>query len=180
MLGDVNKLFVFKSLMAMPSTVLPLHLKQTFPPIIWIFTEDEGDGIESRLCFKIFSSLIIQTNVDKPGWVSCDSVPSFSVLFPGVERLIVELFVTECVESWTAESGLVGCFDLKFSSSSSCKTSDQFEPWLDLVSDIPSGLKLISRTSGPLANAWEFKADPNAESGSGLLTPDFKDPKKER
>ena len=114
-----------------------------------------------------------------PGWVSCDSVASFSVLFPGVERLIVELFVTECVESWTAESWLVGCFDLKFSSSS-CKTSDQFEPWLDLVSDIPRGLKLISRTSGPLANAWEFKADPNAESGSGLLTPDFKETKKER
>ena len=36
---------------------LPLHLKQTFPPIIWIFTEDEGDGIESRLPFKIFSTL---------------------------------------------------------------------------------------------------------------------------
>ena len=28
--------------------VLLLHLKQTFPPIIWIFTEGEGDGIESR------------------------------------------------------------------------------------------------------------------------------------
>ena len=36
---------------------LPLHLKQTFLPIIWIFTEDEGDGIESRLPFKIFSTL---------------------------------------------------------------------------------------------------------------------------
>ena len=32
--GDVNKLFVFKSLLTMPSNVLPLHLKQTFPPII--------------------------------------------------------------------------------------------------------------------------------------------------
>ena len=41
----------------MPSNVLPLHLKQTFPPMIWIFTE--GDGIESRLPFKIFSTLII-------------------------------------------------------------------------------------------------------------------------
>ena len=40
----------------MPSNVLPLHLKQTFPPIIWIFTEGEGDGIESRLPFKIFST----------------------------------------------------------------------------------------------------------------------------
>ena len=41
----------------MPSNVLPLHLKQTFPPIIWICTEGEGDGIESRLPFKIFSTL---------------------------------------------------------------------------------------------------------------------------
>jgi hypothetical protein len=32
--GDVNKLFVFKSLLTMPSNVVPLHLKQTFPPII--------------------------------------------------------------------------------------------------------------------------------------------------
>ena len=30
----------------------PLHLKQTFLNIIWIFTE--GDGIESRLPFKNF------------------------------------------------------------------------------------------------------------------------------
>ena len=40
-----------------PSNVLPLHLKQTLPPIILIFTEGEGDGIESRLTFKIFSTL---------------------------------------------------------------------------------------------------------------------------
>jgi hypothetical protein len=31
--------------------------KQTFPPIIWIFTEDEGDGIKSRLSSYIFSTL---------------------------------------------------------------------------------------------------------------------------
>ena len=61
MLGDVNKLFVFKSLLTMPSNVLPLHLKQTFPPMIWIFTEGEGDGIKSRLPFKIFSTLKIWT-----------------------------------------------------------------------------------------------------------------------
>ena len=30
--GDVNN--VFKSLLTMPSNVLPLHLKQTFPPMI--------------------------------------------------------------------------------------------------------------------------------------------------
>ena len=43
----------------MPSNVLPLHLKQTFPPIIWIFTEGEGDEIEFRLPFKINSTLPI-------------------------------------------------------------------------------------------------------------------------
>ena len=57
MLGDVNKLFGFKSLLTTPSNVLPLHLKQTFPHIIWILTEGKGDGIESRLPFKIFSTL---------------------------------------------------------------------------------------------------------------------------
>ena len=36
---------------------MPLHLKQTFSPIVWIFKENEGDGIESRLSFTIFSTL---------------------------------------------------------------------------------------------------------------------------
>merc|ERR1711997_600706 len=58
LLGDVNKLFVFKSLLTTPSNILPLHLKQTFPPIISIFTEGEGAGVESRLPFKIFSTLL--------------------------------------------------------------------------------------------------------------------------
>ena len=58
MLGDVNRLFVFKSLLTTPSNILPLHLKQTFPPMIWIFTDSEGDGIESELPFKKFSTLI--------------------------------------------------------------------------------------------------------------------------
>ena len=31
---------------------------KTFPAIIWIFAEGEGDGIESRLPFKIFSTLL--------------------------------------------------------------------------------------------------------------------------
>ena len=57
LLGDVNKLFVVKSLLTTPSNVLPVHLKQTFPPIIWIFTEGESDGIKSRQPFKIFSTL---------------------------------------------------------------------------------------------------------------------------
>ena len=58
LLGNVDKLYDFKSLLTMLSIVLPLHLKQTFPPIIWIFTEGEGDGIESRLPFKFFTILL--------------------------------------------------------------------------------------------------------------------------
>ena len=42
------------------SNVLPLHLKQTFLPIIWIFTESESDCIKSRLPFKIFSTLQVK------------------------------------------------------------------------------------------------------------------------
>ena len=34
-----------------------VHLKQTFPPIFFIFTEGEGDEIESRLPFKLFFTL---------------------------------------------------------------------------------------------------------------------------
>jgi len=56
-MGDVNKLF-FQKFVCMPSNVLPLHLKQTFPLTILIFTEGEGDGIESRLPFRIFFILI--------------------------------------------------------------------------------------------------------------------------
>ena len=39
------------------------NLKQTFMPIIWIFTEGEGDEIESRLSSKIFLTLISWINV---------------------------------------------------------------------------------------------------------------------
>ena len=41
----------------MPNNVLPLDIKQAFPPIIWIFSDGEGDGMESRLPFKNFSTL---------------------------------------------------------------------------------------------------------------------------
>ena len=57
LLDVVNKLLNTLSLFLMPKHVLSLHLKQTFPPIIWIFTEGVGDGIESRLPSKIFSTL---------------------------------------------------------------------------------------------------------------------------
>ena len=60
----VNNHLKTKSLLTSPRNVLPLHLKQTFPPIIWIFTEGEGHGIESRLPFKIFSTLPWRKNLD--------------------------------------------------------------------------------------------------------------------
>ena len=64
----------------MPSNFLPLRFKQTFPRIIWIFTEGEGDGIEPRLPFEIFSGLCKYTDFDKcfylvgkkPGKVDCN------------------------------------------------------------------------------------------------------------
>jgi hypothetical protein len=58
LLEVVIKFFVFKSLLTTPGNVLPLHPKQIFPPIIWIFTKGKGDGIEFRLPFKIFSTYI--------------------------------------------------------------------------------------------------------------------------
>ena len=53
--GWCQQIFCFKILLTMPSNVLPSHLKQTFPPMVWIFIE--GEEIESRLPFKIFSTL---------------------------------------------------------------------------------------------------------------------------
>jgi len=49
--GGSQQIFCFQN-------VLPLHFKQTFPPIIRIFPSGEGDRTESRLPFKIFFTLI--------------------------------------------------------------------------------------------------------------------------
>ena len=64
LLGIVNELLKTKSLLTSPSNVLPLHFKQTFPLIIWIFTEGEGDEIESRLPFKKISTLSTYANLN--------------------------------------------------------------------------------------------------------------------
>ena len=58
--GHVTHFFVYKimTLILIFGLILPLHLKQNFLPRIWIFTGGEGDKIESRLPFKIFSTLI--------------------------------------------------------------------------------------------------------------------------
>ena len=59
MQGDVNKLLK-KSLLTTTSNVLPLNLKQTFLPMIWIFTEGEGDGIEVIEPRQVaFSTLVV-------------------------------------------------------------------------------------------------------------------------
>ena len=41
--------FESKKFVEITSNVLPYSLKEAFPPIIWLFTEGEGDGIESKL-----------------------------------------------------------------------------------------------------------------------------------
>ena len=41
------RFFVFKSLLTTPSNVLPLHFKQTFSPIIWIFHWRWWDRIQA-------------------------------------------------------------------------------------------------------------------------------------
>ena len=82
-----------KSLLTMLSNVLHLHLKQTFLPIIWIFTEDEGDGIESRLPFKIFSTLTTSCH-QKGKWISFVSIKHlFSSTHSGsVNRNVIKHF----------------------------------------------------------------------------------------
>ena len=89
-MGDVNKLYVCKSLLTTPSNVLPLHHKQTFPPIIWIFTE--RDGIESRLPFKIFSTLIFKE--------FCCNLTLPSRNFVGWMTLFFKNYLTTCVSDW--------------------------------------------------------------------------------
>ena len=57
-----------KCLLTMPSNVLPLH--QTFPHIIWIFTEDEGDGIFSTL-HQIYYRIVASRSTSRlvtPQW----------------------------------------------------------------------------------------------------------------
>ena len=70
----VNKLLNTKSLLTIiPSNVLSLCLKRTFPPIIWIFTEGESDMIESRLLFKIFFTLLVRYVANNSKFLNCHS-----------------------------------------------------------------------------------------------------------
>ena len=62
MLGDVNKLFVFITLLTTLSNILPLHMWHwaNFPAhnLNFHWRWSEGDVIKSRLPFKIFSPLL--------------------------------------------------------------------------------------------------------------------------
>ena len=49
LVGVVNKLFENKNFVEIPCNVLLYYLRETFPPIIRIFTDGEGDEIDSRL-----------------------------------------------------------------------------------------------------------------------------------
>ena len=99
LLGVVNKILKTKSLLTSPSNVLWYYLKQTFLPIIWIFTEVEGDGIESRLPFKIFSTstfleLLISTGW-KPNKISRENVRFWNI-FP-ISNATSKMFLSNCV-----------------------------------------------------------------------------------
>ena len=95
MLGDVNKLFGFKSLLTLPSNIFLLHLQQTFPPIIWIFTEGEGDRIETMLPFEIFSTLTYQL-IETRETLSCSKHSCWSNQIP-------LLYIT-CPVQWKART----------------------------------------------------------------------------
>ena len=50
-------------LISSPSPSVKIQIMGGKVCIIWIFTEGEGDGIESRLHFKIFSTLRLEKDV---------------------------------------------------------------------------------------------------------------------
>ena len=55
-------IFVFKSFLTSLCNVLPYFLRYSFLPIVWIFTESEGNRIKLRLPFKLFSTLLQNKN----------------------------------------------------------------------------------------------------------------------
>ena len=118
MLGDFNKLFVLKCLLTRPSKVLPVHLKQTFRPMIWIFTESKGDGNESRLLFEIFSTLFLCWTLKI---LEMFSVRSNKAIKPGFD----ELFWAKKITNSTARVGFFNNY-LKVSKARSLKQKWKF------------------------------------------------------
>ena len=76
----------------MPSNVLPLHLKQNFLPKIWIFTEGEGDGIESRLSSLISSTLKKFSTVETISFKLIANPSTIDALIEGASLCVGLLF----------------------------------------------------------------------------------------
>ena len=91
LLEVIRQNIVLKSLLINPSNVLPWHLKETFPHIIWIFTDGVGDGIKSRLPFIILFTLI--TNIDIFFFLGATQL-SISVTRPACGNLTVYFLLT--------------------------------------------------------------------------------------
>ena len=64
--------FLFSKVCWLRPAMFCLKKKQTFPPIIWIFSEGEGDGIKSRHTFKNLFYIIL-TIV----YIACSSILTF-------------------------------------------------------------------------------------------------------
>ena len=85
----------------MPNNILPLHFKQTFPPIIWIFTEGEGDKIESRLPFKIFSTLHYLARAVISTTFQAKPRPNYIIIRERDTYPVVELIFIEEQSNWS-------------------------------------------------------------------------------
>ena len=133
MLGDVNKLFVLKSLLKIPSNVLPLHLRHTFLPIIWIFTQGEEDDVESKLSSKKNSTL--QNLPFVPEFEELLRFPSTFAFLASKQQIGVKRnnfsaarpWISGClmVGLWLGKNAVWGIRCLKISQSI---TSSQFKP----------------------------------------------------
>ena len=76
LLGIVNKLFLFKSLLTTPSNVLPLHLSYSN-----VGNTMEGYKIKSALPFKIFSTLAVSVIRFTHCWYQIKKVKTLKLNF---------------------------------------------------------------------------------------------------
>ena len=54
LLGHINTFFVSKNMLTMSNNILPLHLKQTFPHMIWILRKVKVMGLNPSYILKPF------------------------------------------------------------------------------------------------------------------------------
>ena len=69
--GCCQLTFEYKKFVDNAQHVLPIHFMQTFPPIIWIFTEGEGDEIFFYFNNIVFKSCCIKWNQFKQTVLIC-------------------------------------------------------------------------------------------------------------